>query len=137
MNRKDLQILARTRLREAKALLTLGLNDGAFYLAGYSVECALKACIAKATQKHEFPDRRKAEASHTHSLKDLVRVAGLERECLEQAKIDLEFRNKWNLVQSWSEQSRYSKHDQNIAKALIDAIDNRHHGVLAWVKRYW
>jgi hypothetical protein len=27
-------------LKEAKALLTLGLHDGAYYLAGYAVECA-------------------------------------------------------------------------------------------------
>jgi len=40
-------------------LLRLGLFDGAYYLAGYAVECALKACIAKGTQRFEFPDKRK------------------------------------------------------------------------------
>ena len=55
MDRKDFQELSRVRLKEATALLRLGLFDGAYYLAGYSVECALKACIAKGTQRFEFP----------------------------------------------------------------------------------
>jgi HEPN domain-containing protein len=69
VNRKDLQNLTRIRLREARALAKLGMNDGAYYLAGYSFECALKACIAKATQRHDFPDKRKADASYTTASK--------------------------------------------------------------------
>jgi len=48
------------------------LTDGAYYLAGYAVECALKACIAKKTQRHEFPDKRRVDASHTHNLIQLL-----------------------------------------------------------------
>lgn len=59
MDRKDLQELSKVRLKEATALLKLGLFDGAYYLAGYAVECALKACIAKGTQRGEFPDRKR------------------------------------------------------------------------------
>ena len=47
LSRKELQALSGIRLREARALARLGMNDGAYYLAGYAVECALKACIAK------------------------------------------------------------------------------------------
>jgi hypothetical protein len=54
------------------------MHDGAYYLAGYSVECALKVCIAKATQRHDFPDKNKAEASYSHKFKELLKVAGLE-----------------------------------------------------------
>jgi HEPN domain-containing protein len=32
-------------------LLEAGLYAGAYYLAGYAVECALKACIAKKTAR--------------------------------------------------------------------------------------
>lgn len=49
LDRKELQELSRIRLTEAKGLLALGLWDGAYYLAGYAVECALKAYIAKQT----------------------------------------------------------------------------------------
>ena len=57
MNRAGFQHLAELRLREAEALLAAGLPDGAYYLAGYSVECALKACIAKRTREHDFPEK--------------------------------------------------------------------------------
>ena len=43
----DFQKLADMRIREAKALLDAKEWDGAYYLAGYAVECALKACIIK------------------------------------------------------------------------------------------
>ena len=68
MDRKHLQALSGIRIREARALAKLGMNDGAYYLAGYCVECALKACIAKATLRHEFPDKKRVDLSYTHNL---------------------------------------------------------------------
>jgi HEPN domain len=72
MDRRGLQELSRVRLKEATALLHIGLFDGAYYLAGYAVECALKACIAKETQRGEFPDKDRVISSHTHKLLNLV-----------------------------------------------------------------
>ena len=76
MDRNDFQVLARIRLKEARALLSAGLFDGAYYLAGYAAECALKACIAKATRRYEFPDRARVSACHTHDVVELVKQAG-------------------------------------------------------------
>jgi len=109
VTRKELQVLSRIRLREARALAKLGMNDGAYYLAGYSVECALKACIAKATQRHEFPDKKKADLSYTHNLKGLPNVARL----------------------------RYITSDASTARVLLEAVGDRNHGVLRWVKLHW
>jgi HEPN domain-containing protein len=47
MTQTDLQRLSRLRIRDAKILLKNGAHESAYYLAGYAVECALKACIAK------------------------------------------------------------------------------------------
>lgn len=44
MTRTELQRLAIERLADARALLTTKRWSGAFYLAGYAVECGLKAC---------------------------------------------------------------------------------------------
>jgi len=66
----------------------------------------LKACIAKGTQRHDFPGKKRVEASYTHNLRDLIKVANLEQACLEEAKKDPVFRNYWDLVQDWSEHSR-------------------------------
>jgi HEPN domain-containing protein len=137
LNRKELQALSRIRLREARALARVGMNDGAYYLAGYSVECALKACIAKMTQRHDFPDKRKADVSYTHSLRNLLVVARLDELQVEEANHDATFRNNWNLVQSWSEQSRYGTTRAETARKLIEAVEDRNHGVLRWIKQHW
>ncbi len=137
VNRTDLQLLARTRLADARTLLQAGRPDGAYYLAGYAVECGLKACIARKTQRHEFPDKKTVEASYTHNLKDLMKLANLELERLEEAKRNPLFRNHWDLVQQWSELSRYERHSSDVAKALVEAIGGRKNGVIAWIKRHW
>jgi HEPN domain-containing protein len=137
MDRKDLRALSRVRLSEARALLKAGLPDGAYYLAGYAAECALKACIAKETRRYEFPEKKRVSASHTHDLADLVKVAELQDALQAAAKSDPVFRQYWNDVQSWSEQSRYGKHSQESARELIEAIGDRNHGVMKWVKHYW
>ena len=137
MDRKDLRSLSRVRFSEARALPKAGLPDGAYYLAGYAVECALKACIARETQRYEFPEKKRVDASYTHNLKELVRVAELRDELQAAANADPLFRQYWIDVQSWSEQSRYAKHSRESAQELIEAIGDRNHGVMKWVKHYW
>ena len=137
MDRKELQELARLRLREAKALAAAGLPGGAYYLAGYAVECALKACIAKATRRHEFPDKARAYASHTHDLSGLVKLALLEGFLRDLARADGEFDQNWGIVKLRSEKSRYQTFGPEEARVLIKAIADRRHGVLPWVARHW
>lgn len=106
-------------------------------LAGYAVECALKACIAKDTRRGEFPDRKKVESSYSHNLLQLIRVAGLDEACEEQARRDAAFRNNWDCVQSWSEQSRYRRYPTEAARAMLVAVGDRRHGVISWIKQRW
>ena len=113
------------------------LWDGAYYLAGYAVECAIKACIAKTTNRHDFPEKKKVEASHTHNLRELVRVAGLEQMRASRATSDAEFRRSWEAVQAWSEQSRYERYGKEASAELLDAVSNRRHGVYSWIKLHW
>src|SRR5205807_5441492 len=61
MNRADFHKLTEIRMREAKVLLDRKCDEGAYYLAGYAVECALKACIAKKTLAHDFPPKAAAK----------------------------------------------------------------------------
>ena len=133
MNRRDLQALSRIRLIEAKALLRLGHYDGAYYLAGYAAECALKACIAKLTVRHEFPDKKRVDLSYTHKLEDLVQVAGLGNLLRSRIRSDKAFRDEWETMRSWSEQSRYRRHGGEQAQALIAAVN----GFMRWVRPYW
>jgi HEPN domain-containing protein len=54
MNRGDFQELAELHLANAKTLLEARLYAGAYYMCGYVVECALKACICKGTGPYDF-----------------------------------------------------------------------------------
>jgi HEPN domain-containing protein len=137
VDRKDLQQLSRVRLREAKALLNVGYFDGAYYLAGYAVECALKACIAKETRRHEFPDKKRAELSYTHSLRALAKLAGLEGEQVERGKKDPVFQKHWEAVEDWTEQSRNRRHGPESARKLIGAINDKNHGIISWIRLHW
>ena len=98
MHRRDLQKLALARVADAKGLFAAERYDAAYYLAGLSVECALKARIARATARYEFPGRRTAERAFTHDLKSLLAFAGLKPE-LEQALMSLQ--ENWDLVSNW------------------------------------
>lgn len=138
MNRSDLQRLAELRIAEAKVLLENNYWEGAYYLAGYAVECALKACIAKATRQYDFPDRRVANASHTHNLSSLARAAGLEESFRERASLDRNFQVRWNAVKDWSEEARYRPNiSEQQAVALYDAIVEVEYGVLPCIKKWW
>lgn len=67
MNRRTFQQLSATRLADARALLA-ARRYAAYYLAGYAVECALKACIAKQTRRYDFPpDPRSVSRIYTHT----------------------------------------------------------------------
>jgi HEPN domain-containing protein len=137
VDRKDLQALSNVRLKEAKALLGVGLWDGAYYLAGYAVECALKACIAKQTQRYEFPGKKKVMESYSHELLPLVRLAGLEDALRERIRQDSQFRERWDYSRAWTEESRYRRHDRESAEKIVEAVAHRSDGVVAWIKAYW
>ena len=78
VNRIDLQNLAMERIAEAKILLDAGKWSGAYYLAGYAVECATKACIAKLSKADEFPDKNFGAKCWVHDIEQLVGLAELE-----------------------------------------------------------
>lgn len=118
-------------------MLDLGFYDGAYYLAGYAVECALKACIAKDTRRHQFPDKKRVDSSHSHDFAQLIRVAGLEDEHRERLSSDADFDANWEIVKRWSEQSRYRWNGGESAQALVSAVSNRRHGVISWIKLHW
>jgi hypothetical protein len=113
------------------------MNDGAYYLAGYCVECALKACIAKLTQRHEFPNKKRANDSYDHSFEKLVNVAGLNQTLREEVQRDPVFRENWDILQLWSPERRYVTTDFATTRELLEAVSDRNHGVLRWIKRHW
>lgn len=137
MNRNDLKALARARLQEAKSLFASGHHAGAYYLAGYVVECALKACIAKETKRHEFPNKDRAQRSWSHSLPGLVQLAGLQRSLTDEINADSQFAVYWGVVKDWKPDARYISRGQKEAEELVRAISDSKHGVFKWLRTHW
>jgi hypothetical protein len=139
MDRTDLQGLADVRIEEARALLGLTppLPDGAYYLAGYAVECALKVAIAKLNNEHDWPDKEFVAKCHTHDILALVRLAGLEAARTADADANPALEQNWLTVKDWSERARYERHSQAKAQKMLDAVTDNVNGVLPWVKAHW
>lgn len=96
--RSDFQRLAELRAEEAGVLVRGRKQQGAYYLSGYAVECALKACIAKQTKKNEFPpDRRYVGKIYTHDLNELLKEAGLEQQLANDTQANPMLANNWNV----------------------------------------
>ena len=137
MNRADFRKLTEIRIKEAKVLLDRKCYEGAYYLAGYAVECALKACIAKETKADDFPPRN-ANELYTHDLKSLVNKAKLTEELEKRILRVVQFKSNWDFVCNWSEEKRYETHiSPKTARDLYRAVTNSRNGVLVWLKKYW
>ena len=138
MNRETLHEISRVRKREAAALLRANLFPGAYYLVGYSVECALKACIAKQTARHDFPDKNLAVQAWTHDLQKLVQLAGVGPDLERDMRVSPALQVSWAIVKDWSESVRY---DMSItgaqARDLYSACTARRSGILSWIRRRW
>lgn len=138
MNRRDLQALTITRLAEAQTLLDAGMHDGAYYLAGYAVECALKACIARRTRTHDFPPKPvDVRNMYVHNPAALVRAAALTKILDDRIRACSVFDDHWTVVSEWSEESRYDRWTFASASRLIEAISDPQHGVLRWLREHW
>jgi HEPN domain len=138
LNRNDLQQLADDRVLDAEALLNMGRWSGAYYISGYAVECALKACIAKQTNLHDFPDKAVVEKSYTHNLLQLLDLAGLRLQLQLDTTPDPNLLGiNWQLVKDWSERARYQQRTEAQARRLYQAVTDPANGVLPWIKGRW
>ena len=137
MNRDALQQIANMRIQEAHVLLEAGHFAGAFYLAGYAVECALKACIAKQVKKYDFPDKKLANEAFTHDLNKLIRVAGLSRKLEDDRKTNKVFNHNWAVVKDWNESARYEIGISESQALDIYASITGEDGVLPWIIKQW
>ena len=137
MTRENFHKVSSLRVQEALTLLRAGHYPGAYYLIGYAVECALKACVAKQVKQYDFPDKKLANEAFTHDLEKLIRVAGLSPDFESDRKKDPALELNWAIVKDWSETVRYEVDITEFqARDLYSACTGRN-GVLPWVKKRW
>src|ERR1041385_5378445 len=110
MGRVEWQQFAERWLGDAKCLLDDRRWSAAYYVAGYAVECGLKACVLArlaATSEVIFDDKRFSEKCWSHSILELAKLAGLENAQASEAAANAVFGKNWLFVKDWNEKSRY------------------------------
>ena len=130
--------ISQLRLQEATTLLEAGQHAGAYYLAGYPVECALKACIAGQTEPHEFPDRVRAQRANVHDVEQLMEIAQLEADLRDAQARNPALEASWSVIKDWDETSRYERGISGAQAALlVAACSDRTDGLLPWIRSRW
>jgi HEPN domain len=138
MNKADLQHLADARVGDAEALLKEKRWPAAYYLLGYAVECALKACVARQFRQDEVPEKKIVNSFYTHDLEQLLNLSGLKTALETKAKADPGFQVNWNTVLGWKEDARYDHSIPEVkARDLLVAVTDPTSGVLPWLKTQW
>jgi hypothetical protein len=138
LNRETLQLLADGRVGEARVLLQNKYWTGAYYLVGLSVECALKACLARAVHEHDFPDKGFINKAYTHKLEELAKLdAELWVQLNDEISADAKLRDNWRTVRQWDDEKRYSVVQEVEATSLYSATTEPGSGVLEWIRRRW
>ena len=148
--RIEFQDLASLRLAEANVLLAQNYPDGAFYLAGYAVECALKSVICKTLNIDDFFDAYSSKPHgakvkddivqkfKTHDYGTLLVLSGLyfnlEADLLQDSLLE----RSWSAIRlhTWSEQYRYEIVTRKSVAEVDDFIKSVNY-LLQWIKKHW
>jgi len=138
VNKKDFESLVELRVKDARALLKNKRYDGAYYMIGYAVECALKVSICNQIREHDFPDKNLVNQSYTHDLLKLLQLSGLALKLQQEMDKSSKFNEYWADVKDWSENDRYKASvTEDAAKKRFRAVTARKYGVLSWLKKWW
>jgi hypothetical protein len=138
LNRKTLQLLADSRVGEAGVLLQHKYWTGSYYLTGLGVECALKACLSRAIERHDFPDKGFINKAYTHKLEELAKLDGeLWVQLNDEINADANLRDNWRTVRQWDDEKRYGVVEEVEAMSLYSATTEPGSGMLEWIRRRW
>ena len=143
MNRKTLQRIAKERLKDVKALLGRKRWSGAYYLCGYVIECALKACLLRYLAESDAvfgkPEylQKQLVTCWTHDLEKLIKLAGLEPDFGVACGTNPKLNASWVTTKVWKETSRYADRTEAEASALFAAVSDGTDGVFQWIQSRW
>jgi hypothetical protein len=140
VNRAHWQRLAEERVVDAQILLGSQRWHAAYHLAGYAVECGLKACILARVDRDSgviFAAKDFLNNCWIHDLEKLVENAGLKVDRDGLSSTNKAFQGYWAVAKDWTEKSRYDVKTESQAKELIEAITHDPDGVLPWIRKHW
>lgn len=137
MRRVDLQRLSDRKIESAQVLARAGHWADAYYLAGYSIEMALKSVISRQISVDTIPDKNMISKVYTHDFKTLIGLAGLKADFDKAVGESSLFGSNWAIVSEWSPECRYQEKSNAEITFLLVAATQEPHGVLPWIKKYW
>jgi hypothetical protein len=70
-------------------------------------------------------------------LKNLIKLAELEKNLVTQIRADATFAANWAITKDWGPESRYKLYLESEAKDFITSISNANNGILKWIKQFW
>ena len=117
-------------------LLENGQPSGAYYLAGYAIECALKAKIAGTFRELEIPELKRVQSIYTHDLSALLGLAELKEQLDSERETNANLYQRWTTIKDWSEKARYVITTEADASAIIEAVGSDE-GLLQWLRNRW
>lgn len=149
---QEIRDLAKERLSEAKILYDNGKFNGAFYLAGYSVELMLKATICErigipnlleTNEREQFVNQESSvsdvrKAVKTHNLWTLLMFSGLKEQFGNDKSTNKNLQKVNSvLLASWSENARYKPCGHFVDKDVKEMIDllSGKGGFLEWIEK--
>lgn len=135
----QLKELAQHRLDEARLLNKNGYHQGAYYLAGYAVEFALKAVICKRLGVEVFAGGSNlaevTKALHTHHLPTLLVFAGLFSSLQNEKNSNENLFKDWSKVSEWNEQRRYEP--LTCSQLTVVNSINATERVMQWILKHY
>lgn len=149
-NPEEIRKLAAQRLTEAQILFQNSMCEGAYYLAGYSVELTLKAKICERLGIPNLFDESDKDANNikgigdirkplkTHNLFTLLIFCGLKVKFDNEkaSNKDLALANSL-LFNAWDENVRYKPCGHILNKDVEKLINllSGNNGILTWIER--
>ena len=108
--------ISRRMLTDARFLFKHGRWHGAVYLAGYAIECKLKAAVCQYLGVEELP-----ESFRTHDIRFLIRSAGLTETVNSDEVIQARFRR---IDSMWRTEIRYAgkPYGKQEAEVFLDNV---------------
>ena len=138
---KQLKLISKSRLKSAKYLMDCGDFDGAFYLMGYSFECALKAVICKRLNFVNYPDKsgdgEKVNIFKTHKFDILLALSGMEQDfslLSPQRRAE-----NWGILTKWNPDIRYEPigtRGKSETERMYIALTEKPDGILTWITKH-
>jgi hypothetical protein len=149
---REIKEIAMKRLEEATILCDNGLYDGAFYLAGYSIELMLKAKICERFDVDNLFDESCSEINNISKVRNAVKLHDIDlllvfsglRKKLDVDKTKPEnnevlsktMAKLVNAQKGWSEQSRYktigSQNSNEVEELISLLLDEK--GLIQWLQ---